>query len=77
MSCDRAFGPQVAVSCRAFDFTLYFEDTVFAILPTAALLLLLPLPLGFLLRNPKVVKRSKLLTVKLVGSGSLPSLYTG
>ncbi|KAK6075818.1 ABC transporter [Seiridium cupressi] len=66
MSCDRAFGPRVALSCRAFDFTLYFEDAVFAVLPTAALLLLLPLPLVFLLRNPKVVKGSKLLTAKLV-----------
>ena len=77
MSCDRAFGPRVALDCRAFDFTLYFEDAFFAILPTAALLLLLPLPLVFLLRNPKVVKRSKLLAAKLVGSGSLLSLYTG
>ncbi|KAK9779085.1 putative Multidrug resistance-associated protein [Seiridium cardinale] len=66
MSCDRAFGPRVALSCRAFDFTLYFEDAVFAVLPTAALLLLLPLPLVFLLRNPKVVKGSKLLAAKLV-----------
>ncbi|KAH6648221.1 putative multidrug resistance-associated protein [Truncatella angustata] len=66
MSCDRAFGPRVASSCRAFDFTLYFEDAVFAVLPTAALLLFLPLSLVLSSRNPKVVKRSKLLAVKLV-----------
>jgi hypothetical protein len=38
---DRIFGPRVDPSCRAFDFTLFFEDIFFACLPTAVFFLLL------------------------------------
>jgi hypothetical protein len=65
LACDAAFGPRVHISCRAFDFTLYFEDVVFACLPSAVFLLLLPMSWAVLLKSPDVVKRSKLLAAKL------------
>lgn len=62
--CDRVFGPRVSSSCRAFDFTLYFEDVFFAIVPNVAFLLLVPAAVYHLLRSQNVVKRSKLLFSK-------------
>jgi ATP-binding cassette subfamily C (CFTR/MRP) protein 1 len=38
---DRCFGPRVDMACRAFDFTLFFEDVFFAGLPSALFLVLL------------------------------------
>ncbi|OQO08332.1 hypothetical protein B0A48_06202 [Cryoendolithus antarcticus] len=35
---DRSLGPRVATACRAFDFTLEFEDVVFGIVPAAVFL---------------------------------------
>jgi hypothetical protein len=66
---DRIFGPRVDPTCRAFDFTLYFEDILFACLPTAVFLTLLPFHITVLTRSPAVCfVRSKLLLGKLVGT---------
>lgn len=36
---DNSFGPLVPTSCRAFDFTLLFENIFLSLLPSAALVL--------------------------------------
>jgi hypothetical protein len=64
---DRIFGPRVDPSCRAFDFTLFFEDIFFACLPTAVFFLLLPFHITVLAKSPALCSvRSKLLLGKLV-----------
>ncbi|KAK9777262.1 putative ATP-binding cassette transporter [Seiridium cardinale] len=50
---DNRIGPRVDVACRAFDFTLLFEDTFFTALPAAVFLILLPFRLRTLHRSPK------------------------
>ncbi|KAM0816494.1 putative ATP-binding cassette transporter [Seiridium cardinale] len=50
---DDRIGPRVDVACRAFDFTLLFEDTFFTALPAAVFLILLPFRLRTLHRSPK------------------------
>jgi len=70
-SYDNVFGPRVDPSHRAFDFTLLFEDAILACLPTAAFLLILPLLFCFLFKKPNVVKRSNLLTAKVLTLFSL------
>ncbi|KAI1858524.1 uncharacterized protein JN550_012571 [Neoarthrinium moseri] len=63
---DKTFGPRVDVSCRSFDFTLLFEDVVFASLPVAAFLALIPPHVTFLARRSASCSvRSKLLGSKL------------
>jgi hypothetical protein len=76
MACDNVFGPRVDASCRAFDFTLFFEDVILACLPNAVFLLLLPLPWALLFQRPDVVNRSNLLTAKLARPCTLSPVYT-
>jgi ATP-binding cassette, subfamily C (CFTR/MRP), member 1 len=66
MNCDSHFGPRVDPSCRNLDFTLYFEDVVFGILPASAFLFLLPCALYLLYNKPKVIDRISLVLAKLV-----------
>ncbi|KAK2051609.1 hypothetical protein LY76DRAFT_674197 [Colletotrichum caudatum] len=73
MSCpafsDRAFGPRVHTDCRSFDFTLQFEDVIFACLPSALFILLAPPIVAQLLRQPTAYPtRSGLLVGKLVAT---------
>ncbi|KAK2616711.1 hypothetical protein QQS21_000323 [Conoideocrella luteorostrata] len=68
---DDSFGPRVNVACRAFDFTIKFEDLILACLPSAVFLLLLPLPIWLLWRSQQCVKRSVSLFIKLVIIGAL------
>lgn len=65
-AADAVFGPRVSIACRAFDFTLYFEDVFFACLPAALFLLLFPVELWLLRSEPRRVQRSALLGCKLV-----------
>ncbi|KAL4959071.1 P-loop containing nucleoside triphosphate hydrolase protein [Aspergillus stella-maris] len=65
-TADAVFGPRVDVSCRTFDFTVYFEDAFFACLPSAIFLALLPGALWQLRLEPRQVQRSTLLGCKLV-----------
>ncbi|KAH8682050.1 ABC transporter [Xylariales sp. PMI_506] len=63
---DNLFGPQVDALCRAFDFTLLFEDIVLTCLPAAAFLALVPAHITVLSRNPPTCSiASKLLFSKL------------
>ncbi|KAK1752303.1 canalicular multispecific organic anion transporter 1 [Echria macrotheca] len=48
---DDQFGPRVDTACRAFDFTLLFEDAVFIALPAALMVLLLPVRIRKLWRT--------------------------
>lgn len=64
---DRSFGPQVNVYCRSMDFTVQFEDIVFASLPAALLLFVVPSYFVLLLRKPAIFPlRSKYLAAKCV-----------
>ncbi|KAJ5138787.1 uncharacterized protein N7515_003635 [Penicillium bovifimosum] len=65
-AADAAFGPRVSVACRTFDFTVYFEDLLFACTPAALFLLCCPVSLWLLWKEPHRIKRSKLLGWKLV-----------
>lgn len=65
-SCDAQFGPKVDTSCRSFDFTLYFEDAIFAAAPSAIFIIFSILPLLGLIRQRNIVKSSILLALKLV-----------
>lgn len=67
LGSDKVFGPRIDASCRAFDFTLLFEDIFFACLPAAAFLSLLPSHIAVLRRSTVVCSvRTKLLLGKLV-----------
>ncbi|KAH8427289.1 uncharacterized protein LDX57_005003 [Aspergillus melleus] len=68
-SCgDGGFGPFVASSgCRdGFDFTVLFENAILNIAPTACFLLLLPIRLFQLAREPRQVRASKIRVVTLI-----------
>lgn len=58
-----SFGPTTA---GKFDFTPLFENTLLSIIPSAVLLLILPLRLRSLHKQPQKVSRSLLHTNKLV-----------
>ncbi|PQE21894.1 ABC transporter protein [Rutstroemia sp. NJR-2017a BVV2] len=62
-----SFGPTVKLkSCQdGFDFTMLFEDSLFAIFPAVLLLCAVPLRLWSIYRRPDAVKGSMLRTVKL------------
>ncbi|KAK9772947.1 hypothetical protein SCAR479_10457 [Seiridium cardinale] len=63
---DRSFGPRIVTGCRAFDFTLFFEDVFFSCMPAAVFLFLLPVNLKVLFRSEPVCStRSKLCAGKL------------
>ncbi|KAH8703553.1 P-loop containing nucleoside triphosphate hydrolase protein [Talaromyces proteolyticus] len=62
--CDAAFGPRVDPSCRAFDFTLYFEDIFLTILPNAAFIFSLPVGLYPLFKGTNVIKSNRLVSLK-------------
>ena len=69
LSCtqvDDTLGPY-AHSCRGgFDFTLLFEELVFSVLPTIALLLVIPFRIRYLLRREIKVKGSLTAYIKPV-----------
>jgi hypothetical protein len=75
MSCplgsDNVFGPRVCEGCRPFDFTLLFEDAIFAVLPAGMFLLLAACRLPSLIRAPIKVTSHRLATWKLVGDSPI------
>lgn len=76
MSCptvgDQAFGPRVSTDCRSFDFTLQFEDVVFACVPSAIFVLLAPSRIAHLVRQPAAFPiHSRLFASKLVRLAAL------
>lgn len=66
LQADNRFGPRVSIDCRAFDFTLLFEDIFFTSLPAAVFLLILPIRLWFLRHEPVKMISYKLAVYKLV-----------
>ncbi|KAH8805003.1 P-loop containing nucleoside triphosphate hydrolase protein [Xylogone sp. PMI_703] len=68
---DNRFGPQVAdPSCRGgFDFTLFFEETIFTIGPSSLLLLSVPWRLAQLYRSRIKVSKSALHISKITAIG--------
>ncbi|KAK3690284.1 ABC transporter [Podospora appendiculata] len=72
---DQSFGPRVDPACRAFDFTLQFEDVVLACLPAAVFLLLSCAYVATLVAQKPVVVYS--LNSKIIGSKliTLTSLF--
>ncbi|KAH8892336.1 ABC transporter [Thozetella sp. PMI_491] len=70
-SSDGSFGPRVDVGCRAFDFTVFFEDVFFGAGPAALLLLFLPFFGWILLKQRRVAGGSLLLAAKLLAYSSL------
>lgn len=64
--CDAKFGPKVDTACRSFDFTLYFEDVVFTVVPSAIFIILAFFSILRLLTQKNTVKTTALLWLKLV-----------
>lgn len=62
---DHLLGPRVDESCRALDFTLFFEDLVLGCVPPAILLLLVPFALYHTRRQPVRVHEAPWIAVKL------------
>lgn len=66
---DVDFGPFLTVSGQNdFDFTLYFEELIFSIAPSALLLIFLAIRLQHLFRTPRKVRGGRLQTTKIVGN---------
>lgn len=63
---DRAFGPSVAQCRRTFDFTFFFEETIFSLTPSVIFILLATFRLYVLLKRPSRVQRGYLYKLKLV-----------
>jgi hypothetical protein len=75
LDADDQFGPRVNVICRAFDFTLQFEDGFFVALPAAVFLLLLLPRLLALWKTPTKMASRRLLACKLVTDPNLLRLH--
>lgn len=73
-SADDEFGPRVAIDCRAFDFTLLFEDAIFVTLPAALFLLLLPWRLRSLWKMPVKTESCQVAIYKLVCSDHISTM---
>jgi ATP-binding cassette, subfamily C (CFTR/MRP), member 1 len=65
---DNQFGPRVDIHCRAFDFTLLFEDAFFIILPAVLFCLLVGPRLQYLRTRQIKVKSYRLAVYKLVSN---------
>ncbi|KAJ5354982.1 uncharacterized protein N7496_012194 [Penicillium cataractarum] len=69
MSCplgsDNVLGPRILEECRPFDFTLLFEDAIFAVVPASTFLLLAACRLPSLIRAPIKVTSHRLAAWKL------------
>lgn len=67
VAIDNSWGPWAREDCRwGFDFTLLFEESVFAVLPSCLLLLAAPLQIAWLRGKEKRVGIGNLLPVKEV-----------
>lgn len=66
---DESFGPRINPQCRSFDFTLDFEDIIFACIPAVVFLCLLPASLAMVShRSCSFSSRSGFLACKMVCS---------
>lgn len=80
MSCtftaERAFGPAVSSCRRVFDFTLFFEEVFFALLPSSLLLIGSAVRLSVLVKRPVLGTRGLLYFLKLVRTEPLTKSLT-
>ncbi|KAF4814325.1 ABC transporter atnG [Colletotrichum tropicale] len=65
LDSDNRFGPRIAFECRPFDFTLFFEDEIFHVIPAAIFLLLIPSRLFSIVRTPVKLTTYKIALSKL------------
>lgn len=64
---DQSWGPWAGPSCRGgLDFTLFFEESMFSILPTGLLIIAAALQVAYLYGRPRQTGNGLLLPVKLV-----------
>lgn len=68
---DNSFGPAVAKICRAFDFTLLFEEAFLSLLPSVLLVLGSVIRLSSIIRRDAKTSQSRWHTSKLVTTNSL------
>lgn len=67
LDADYTFGPRVDPSCRTFDFTLLFEQSIFSIGPAALFLLVSTARFWTLKSKSRVAQGGLLHRLKLVG----------
>ncbi len=70
---DSSFGPLVDENCRAFDFTLYFEETILRIGTSSLFLILAILRLFVVFSRPRCIAKDRLLLAKMVSALPLES----
>lgn len=64
---DASFGPWAGSSCRGgFDFTLFFEQSILAIVPVSVFLLASPVRLYSLAKHKQVTLNNPVRVLKLV-----------
>lgn len=63
---EKSFGPAVTACRRAFDFTLFFEEIFFKLLPSALFLVAATLRVAVLARNKRRVRFGLLYYAKIV-----------
>ena len=69
---DNNFGPFLQIPGKeTFDFTLFFEETILSIGPSALLLLLIPPRIFRLWKSPRKVTGSYLQTAKIVSDPAI------
>jgi len=69
---DNNFGPFLQIPGKeTFDFTLFFEETILSIGPSALLLLLIPPRIFRLWKSPRKVTGSYLQTTKIVSDPAI------
>lgn len=66
LGADAAFGPQISPSCRTFDFTRTFEESFFAIAPSAIFIAFAAFRTWRISSEKPIVNRGWLYTAKLV-----------
>lgn len=65
-AADAAFGPLADPACRAQDFTLYFEQAIFALVPAAVFSVVFPARISVLAKAKTAARPSNLRSAKLV-----------
>lgn len=70
---DNSFGPSIAKQCRAFDFTLLFEQAFLSLVPSILLVLGCIVRLNGILRQDVKTLQSRLHSSKLVIMSSIAS----
>jgi hypothetical protein len=70
---DNSFGPSIAKQCRAFDFTLLFEQAFLSLVPSILLVLGCIVRLHGILRQDVKTLQSRLHSSKLVIMSSIAS----